>query len=399
MKNVFLFYVLVVLASCTTEKQNSLAPTEWAVKMAESDIQRNPESWMLDFSSKPKWGYCQGLVTLADLQLWKATGDVKFYAYAKAYADTMIDEKGIIRGYKMLDFNIDKINSGKILFPLYEETNDERYKIAMDTLRQQMREHPRTTEGGFWHKKRYTSQMWLDGLYMGVPFLAQYAKVYNEDSLFDDIALQIKLIHKHLLDDKNGLYRHGWDESREMAWADSITGLSKNVWGRGMGWYAMSLVDVLEFFPENNANRDSIVAIVKHMAKAIETYQDDSTGLWYQVVDKGNMEGNYVESSASTMFVYFLFKALNQNTIDASYIEVAEKGYNGILEHFITENQDGTINIEQACAGAGLGGKPFRSGTYNYYIEETIRANDPKSVGPFIMLCLEYQKWLDKSKM
>lgn len=399
MRNVWLFSVIAILVSCTPQKASqSLTPTQWAVKMAESDMQRNPESWMLDFSKSPKWAYCQGLVTLADLKLWKATGNTAFYDYAKSYADTTIDENGIIRGYKLKDYNIDKINAGKILFPLYDETGDLRYKTAMDTLRQQMREHPRTSEGGFWHKQGYPWQMWLDGLYMGVPFLAQYAYEFKEDSLFDDIALQIKLIHKHLRDKNTGLYRHGWDESRQMAWADSITGQSLNVWGRGMGWYAMSVVDVLEFFPETNANRDSIVAIAEHLAVAMETFQDDSTGLWYQVVDKGEKEGNYVESSASTMFVYFLFKAINNGNIPASYIDIAKKGYEGILEHFISENPDGTINIDQACAGAGLGGRPYRSGTYDYYIEETIRANDPKSVGPFIMLCLEYEKWLENNK-
>lgn len=391
MRYLLLLSLTIIFTSCGTKKE-TIEPKEWAIKMAESSIQRNPEGWMLDFSSTAKWGYCQGLVCYAHEKLWKATGNKTFYDYAKAYADTIISADGSIFGYKQTNYNIDNINAGKILFDLYKESGEEKYAIAIQTLRDQMRTHPRTSEGGFWHKKRYPWQMWLDGLYMGSPFLAEYAKEFNEDSLFTDVALQIKLTHKHLLDSATGLYRHGWDERKEQEWANKTTGLSENVWGRGMGWYAMCLVDVLEFFPQEHPDRDSIVIIANHMAEMIEKYQDKESGLWYQVVDKGTNEGNYLESTASTMFVYFMFKAINNNYIDGRFLDVATKGYNGILQHFITKNSDGTINITNCCAGAGLGGKPYRSGAYDYYINEMIRDNDPKSVGPFIMLALEYDK-------
>ena len=390
--NYLLLLTLAISIMACHQSEKKQSPKAWAIKMADSDMLRNPESWMIDFSKTPKWGYCQGLVCSANEKLWLATGDDTYYNYIKAYADTMINADGVIRGYKMENYNIDKVNSGKFLFALYQKTGDERYKKVITKLRDQMRSHPRTSEGGFWHKKRYPSQMWLDGLYMASPFLAQYAKVFNEDSLFTDVANQIILIDKHLKDPATGLYRHGWDESKKQEWSDSVTGLSQNVWGRGMGWYAMAIIDVLEFFPKDHDDYNRLVAIAHHMANMITKYQDKESALWYQVVDKGGAEGNYLESTASTMFVYFLIKGINSKVIDASYLSVAENGYDGLLHRLIKTNADGTISITNCCAGAGLGGKPYRSGTYQYYIDEHIRDDDPKAVGPFIMLALEFEK-------
>ena len=394
----FLLSILITFSVSCTVSEKSTSPKDWAIKMAESDMVRNPESWMIDFSKQPNWGYCQGLVCRAQEQVWLATGNTKFYTYFKEYADTMIDKKGMIQKYRLTDYNIDNINSGKILFSLYEKTGDERYNIAIQTLRDQMRTHPRTSEGGFWHKKRYPHQMWLDGLYMASPFLAQYAEVYKKDSLFDDVANQIKLVHKHLKDPETGLYRHGWDESREQQWSDAETGLSQHVWGRGMGWFAMAIIDVLEFFPEDHPERDSIIEIAKHMADMIKKYQEPNKGLWYQVVDLGTRKGNYLEATASTMFVYFLIKGINENVLNKSFLPIAQKGYDGILDHLIRENEDGTISITKCCAGAGLGGNPYRDGTYEYYINEHVRDDDPKAVGPFIMLALEFDHFEKSNK-
>lgn len=389
----------VVLAGCSSTGKNADNTAEkseylsWAIKMADADMKRNPEAWMLDFNKKPRWNYTHGVVCTAIERLWKRTGEQKYYDYLLTYADTMINENGDILTYKKEDYNIDMINTGKFLFAIYETTNNPKYKKAIDLLRQQMREHPRTSEGGFWHKKRYPHQMWLDGLYMGSPFLAQYASVFNEDSLFDDVANQIHLITKYTKDSNTGLYYHGWDESKEQRWADKETGRSANVWGRGMGWYAMALVDVLDFFPEDHPAYNEIISITKDMASAIVDYQDEKTGLWYQVMDKQNREGNYLESSASTMFVYFLVKGARKGYLDAKYIEAAQKGYDGVINEFIKVHDSGEVEITKVCAGAGLGGNPYRDGTYEYYINETIRSNDPKAVGPFIMLCLEFDKY------
>ncbi|MGV3541506.1 MAG: glycoside hydrolase family 88/105 protein, partial [Rufibacter sp.] len=269
----------------------------------------------------------------------------------------------------------------------------QKYKIALDDLRDQMRTHPRTAEGGFWHKKIYPHQMWLDGLYMASPFLAQYGATYNEPAVFDEVAHQIILVDKHTYVKEKNLFYHGWDEKREQKWADPKTGLSPNVWGRAMGWYAMALVDVLDFLPKNHPERNKIVAITQKMAGALAQYQEPKTGLWYQVVDQGGREGNYLEASASSMFTYFLVKASKKGYIDQSkYLPLAQKAYQGILENLIRKEADGTISITQVCAVAGLGGTPYRDGTYEYYINEERRDNDPKAVSPFIMASLEFEE-------
>ena len=362
-----------------------------AVKMADSEMKRTPDAQYLDFREKPKWEYTNGLVCTSFLKLWKATGDKKYYNYTLAYADSMINAEGKIKTYKQSDYNIDRVNPGKFLIDLYNETGEQKYKVAIETLRDQMKEHPRTSEGGFWHKKRYPHQMWLDGLYMGSPFLVKYAANFDEPSLFDDVANQIYLIDKYAYDPETGLYYHGWDESREQKWANKETGLSANFWGRGMGWFAMALVDVLDYMPEDHPKQQMILDIANKMAAGLVKYQD-TTGLWYQVVNLGNKEGNYLEASASSMFAYFLLKGVDKGYLDKKFRENGVKAYEGVLNNLIKNEEDGTISITQVCAVAGLGGEPYRSGTYEYYINEKKRDNDPKAVGPFIMASLEYDK-------
>ena len=303
----------------------------------------------------------------------------------------MISDDAKILTYKKSDYNIDRVNPGKFLMELYKITGEPKYKMAIDTLRNQMRLHPRTSEGGFWHKKIYPHQMWLDGLYMGSPFLAQYAILYNEPALFGDVAKQVYLIDKYTWDAEKGLFFHGWDESREQKWSDPVTGRSPHAWGRAMGWFAMALVDMLDFFPADHPQRAEVLAIHKKMADAILKNQDAS-GLWWQVLDRPGDEGNYLEGSASSMFVYFLLKSGNKGYLDQKYISAGIKGYEAIVEKLIKENEDGTISLTQVCGVAGLGGTPYRDGSYEYYINEVIRDNDPKGVGPFMMAALEYEQ-------
>ena len=376
----------------TLSVDNAIASEEpLFVQMAVSDIKRNPDPRLLDFREKPKWEYTNGLIATAMLKVWEETGNDKFFNYAKYYADSMVNEDGSIKTYKKSDYNIDRVNPGKFLMELYKETGKESYRLAIENLRDQMREHPRTSEGGFWHKKRYPHQMWLDGLYMGSPFLAQYAKEFNEPELFNDVANQFYLINKYTWDEEEKVYYHGWDESREQKWADPETGLSPNVWGRAMGWLAMASVDALDYFPEDHPEREKIMTVVKNMAEAVKKWQDEETGVWYQVVNQPDREGNYLEASASSMFVYFLAKAVQEGYLDDEYMAVARKGYEGLLEQFIEKNEDGTISITNVCSVAGLGGDPYRDGSYEYYINEPQRDNDPKGVGPFIMASLLFE--------
>jgi len=369
--------------------EDRTALLEPAIRIADSEMARCPESWQLDFQPTLKWDYCHGLELQAFLQLYERTGDEKYFDYALAYADTMIHDDGSITAYKLADYNIDRVNSGKMLFKLYDYTKDEKIKKAIDLLRSQLDTHPRNDDGGFWHKKIYPHQVWLDGVYMGSPFMAEYAARFNRPEDFKDVINQICVAAKHTYDPANGLYRHATDVSRQMFWADKETGQSKHVWGRALGWYAMAIVDALDFIPEDEPGRDSVLLILDNVVTQLRKIQDKKTGLWYQVLDRSGAKGNYLESSASAMFIYTLFKATRMGYIDASYREVAERSYQGFLKEFIKTDSNGLTDLTRACAVAGLGGKDNRSGDYDYYINEMIRANDPKAIGPFIMAVLE----------
>ena len=388
----FILIIAIVIALLSSNSSMQEKKLPWSERMAESVMKRNPEPWMIDFRKTPKWEYTQGLALKSIMHVWLATGKDKYFQYVKAYYDQFVKEDGTIMLYKLKDYNIDRINPGKPLFRLYHETGEEKFKKAIFLLRNQMKTHPRTSEGGFWHKKIYPHQMWLDGLYMGSPFLVEFAKTFDEPALFDDVANQIILMEKYARDDKTGLLYHGWDESRQQRWANQETGRSPHFWGRGMGWYAMALVDVLDFLPADHPKHPEIIGILQRLSTAVSKFQDAETGLWYQVVDQGDREGNYLESSASNMFVYTLVKAVKKGYIDSKFMKVAQKGYNGILKHFIEVDDDGMVHLHKACAGAGLGGNPYRDGSYEYYITERIRSNDPKAVGPFILASLEFER-------
>lgn len=375
-----------------TQELNYTTDKPWSVRMVESEMQRWPESWQLDFQPKLKWDYCHGLELQAMLDVYDRYGDEKIYEYALAYADTMVNADGTIKMYKREEFSLDRVNSGKFLFRIYEHTKDEKYKKALALMRSQFEDHPRNEDGGFWHKKIYPNQVWLDGIYMGAPFYAEYAYRNNEVGAYQDIINQFLMAARHTYDPKTDLYKHACDVSRKEKWADPVTGQSRHSWGRALGWYAMAFVDALEFIPQHETGRDSMVITLNKVAQQIKRLQDEKTGLWYQVLDRSGDEGNYLESSCSVMFVYTLFKAVRKGYVDPSYLAVAEKGYKGILDNFITTDDKGLISITKACAVAGLGGKNYRMGDYDYYINEKIRDNDPKAVGPFIMASLEWER-------
>lgn len=364
----------------------------WSVRMAESEMIRCPEAWQLDFQKRLKWDYCHGVELGAFLNLYDAYGDRRYYDYALQYCDTMVHVDGSIETYRPSELSLDRINTGKIFFRIYEQTKDVKYKKALDMLRDQLTCQPRTKEGGFWHKLVYPNQMWLDGIYMASPFYAEYAFRNNRPEDYKDVIRQFVVCGRHTYDPATGLYRHAWDEARKQLWADKKTGQSPHTWGRAMGWYAMALVDALEYIPRHEAGRDSVMSILDNVVKQIKRWQDKDSGLWYQVIDRSGEEGNYLESSVSTMFVYTLYKGVRLGLIDPSYLEVAERGYQGVLKHFIEVDANGVVSLTRTCAVAGLGGKPYRSGDYAYYISEKVRANDPKAVGPFINASLERER-------
>jgi len=369
---------------------------KWSERMMLSEMKRFPDAWMLDFHKTPKWSYPNGLVLKGAEEVYKKTGKKEYFDYIKGYADEMINGDGTIKTYEIKNYNIDMLNSGNVLLYLYSVDKKENYLKSLQLLRSQLDTHPRTSEGGFWHKKIYPSQMWLDGLYMGEPFYANYTQMFDKGDAatkaYDDIVNQFDLIQKHLKDPKTGLLYHGWDESKQQAWADKQTGLSPNFWGRAMGWYGMAIVDVLDFLPQNHPGRARLISYLNSYSEALVKVQDSKTGLWYQVLDKGSEKGNYLEASGSSMFVYTFAKGARKGYLPTSYKAIAKKGYAGIIKNLISVEKDGTVNLNQNCAVAGLGGTPYRSGTYEYYVNEQIRSNDPKGTGPFILASLELEK-------
>lgn len=338
-----------------------------------------------------RWTYEHGVFLKGIERVWLDTGDGKYFRYIEQGIDRFINDDGTIRTYKLDEYNIDNIMPGRLLLTLYKVTERDKYRKAAALLREQLRTHPRTSEGGFWHKKIYPYQMWLDGLYMAEPFYAEYAATFDEPEAFDDIAKQFILMERHARDPQTGLLYHGWDESRKQRWADPQTGHSPNFWGRAVGWYAMALVDTLDYFPANHPKRGELVAILKRLAEAIAKYQDQPSGLWYQVLDKGGERGNYLEASASCMFVYALAKGVRRGYLPASYLDVVRRGYRGILARFVKEDASGRLNLEGTVSVSGLGGNPYRDGSYEYYLSEKVVTNDPKGIGAFLMASAEME--------
>ena len=361
-------------------------PLEWSVRMAKSQMARQPAA--------PRWDYASGLFALSLLQLGEKTGDPVYSSYAEKLTGSCVNAEGVITGYRMDEYTLDNIASGKVLLALYAKSPDARYLTALQTLRRQLAQQPRTASGGFWHKQVYPQQMWLDGLYMAGPFYAQYGKVFNEPADLDDVSKQILLATAHTYDTRTGLFYHGWDESSKMFWANPETGLSASFWGRAEGWLAMALVDCLDFFPENHPQRAKIIEVLTRLADGVVKWQDPKTGLWWQVLDQGPREGNYLEATASCQFVYALAKAVNHGYLPrAKYLDAISRGYAGIIRDLVTTNADGSINLTQCCSVAGLGGSPSnghpRDGTFAYYISERVVSNDLKGGGPFILAGLE----------
>ena len=387
-------FLLTALAGMTliakAQKVDKNQP--WSVRMVQSEMVRCPESWQLDFQPALKWDYCHGLELQAMLDVYDRYGDERIYNYALAYADTMIHDDGSIVKYKRSDFSLDRINSGKFIFRIYDQTKNEKYRKALDLMRSQLDDHPRNEDGGFWHKKIYPNQVWLDGIYMGAPFYAEYAYRNSRVNDYADVINQFLMAARHTYDPQTDLFKHACDVSRKERWSNPETGQSLHSWGRAMGWYAMAFVDALDFIPKHEAKRDSMLMVFNQLCGMIKRTQEPKSGLWYQVLDKSGAPGNYLESSCSVMFVYALCKGVRMGYIDKSYLDVAIKGYNSILKEFIEVDKDGLVTITKACAVAGLGGKVDRSGHYDYYINEMIRPNDAKAVGPFIMASLEWER-------
>lgn len=389
----------ITVHSSTDDSLCIPATWPWSKRIAESFVLRHPGSVTYDSGSpNQRWNYEQGLMLVVLRQMWLHKNDQRYFDFIKGNIDQYVEESGSIKTYKYEDFNIDNIAVGRALLTLYEKTGEQKYKFAADTLRKQLKNQPRTNEGGFWHKQIYPYQMWLDGLFMAEPFYAWYSVMTKEPKWFDDIVNQFVFIYKHTRDSKTGLLYHGWDESKQQRWADPETGCSPNFWGRAIGWYAMALVDVLDILSKNHPRQHELLSILKDISATLLKYQDKKTHLWYQVLDQGGRAGNYLEASASSMFAYAFARGVNQNYLEKKYSKVARETFQGIIENLVSVDSHGFVDLLHTCQGAGLGGKPYRDGSYEYYISEPQRTNDMKGYGPFLLAAIELERGEARSK-
>ena len=389
--------------------------SEW---LTYSEMQRVPKSFLLDFSTKPKWSYVMGIELEGMLDTYLTYGGEAIRQYCQEYTDTMINQKGDIRGYDILDYNLDNIRTGHFVTRMYNLYPEPKNKIAINTMMKQLQNQPRTiADKVFWHKAIYAYQVWLDGIFMGLPFrcltAATQLKPKEAVKIYDDAVNQLKITYQRTLDPKTGLNRHAYDETRDAFWSDNETGLSQHCWGRAQGWYSMALIEVLDALPEDYSRRGEVLDLLQKDLDAVIKWQDAKTGTWYQVMDSPEREGNYLESTCTAMFAYVLLKAYNKGYLGEQYRDAGIKAYKGLIKNMIRVNADKTISLTNCCSVAGLGPAATpqvieamkkinpkgsvkenkrRDGSYAYYLDEPIRDNDAKGVGPFIWASLEIEK-------
>ena len=396
--------------------------SEW---LTYSEMQRVPKSYLLDFSTTPKWSYVMGIELEGMLDTYLCYGGEAIRKYCQEYTDTMIYADGNIRGFNILDYNLDNIRTGHFVTRMYQNWPEAKNLKAMQLMMKQLQDQPRTVaDRVFWHKAVYAYQVWLDGIFMGLPFRCLTAPITEKapkgkrtkgnpvTSIYDDAVNQLKITYQRTLDPKTGLNRHAYDETRKTFWADKETGLSQHCWGRAQGWYTMALIEVLDALPEDYARRSEVIDLLKSDFDAILKWQDKDSGVWYQVMDSPSREGNYLESTCSAMFTYALLKAYRKGYVGEKYRDAGIKAYKGIINKFIKVHPDKTISLTECCSVAGLGPAETpeviaamkkinpkgsvkenrrRDGSYAYYLSEPIRYNDAKGVGPFIWASLEME--------
>ncbi|MBR3359130.1 MAG: glycoside hydrolase family 88 protein [Solobacterium sp.] len=340
---------------------------------------------------KGNWNYIDGCMLTALMEMTRITGDERYAEFAEKVADYYVQEDGSILTLEPEKANLDDINEGRVLFELYRRTGKEKYRLAAGTLRRMLEVQPRTYEGNFWHKAIYPNQVWLDGIYMGQPFMAMYDMNFGSKDCSDTIS-QILNVEKRMRDAKTGLYFHGYDASKKAFWADPETGCSRNFWLRSLGWFAVAMADLMEIIPDGEQHA-ALVPVFTGLMSSIRSYADEETGMYWQVPDQPGREGNYLETSGSAMMAYAMLKGSRLGILDASYAELGEKTFNGIMDRYLTFTENG-LNLGGICLVAGLGpeNNRRRDGSYEYYISEPIVENDAKGVAPFVLAYTEVKR-------
>ena len=383
-----------LLAACSPREESLL------VRTVQSELQRCPTAAELDgLQGRLKWNYTTGLELKAFLDCSYMDELLPIRDYVRDWYEAIIDSTGAIGGgYKEANYSLDHICPGWTLLKLVKSYPEEKYFKAIEQLYRQLQAQPRNAEGGFWHKQIYPDQMWLDGLYMAMPFYAEYTRDYVADSLrsahYEDIVHQFSLAYEHCYDPANGLLRHAWDASHRMFWCDPQTGQSAHAWGRALGWYCMALVEVIDILDQDSRFEDkTLPSILSSVFASLLKVADPETGLWYQVLDCPGREGNYLEATCNAMFAYAMLKGVRLGVLDGVDEKMACQTYEQMVKTFVTVDDAGVVDLNECCAVAGLGGKQMRSGKYDYYVNETIVKNDPKGMGPLIWAMHEYEQY------
>ena len=329
---------------------------------------------------KNRFHYHQGVFLAGLERIFLLTGDKKYYNYIKDWMDYYIDKDGKIR-FDDNERQFDDMQPAIMLYSLYKDTKDERYKKVLDTFVPMVEMWPTNARGGFWHKYFRPNQMWLDGLYMIGPYSVMYAHYFGKQYFYETIYQQMNLMRQNMTDPKTGLLYHAWDDSKEIDWADKETGLSSEFWGRAIGWYAMAIMDILDFFPPEHPRRQEFLSAGLDIINALVKYQDENTGFWYQVVDKLDQKGNWPETSCSSLFTYAIAKAIRKGFIDKSYTKYIDLAYRGIINSLTFNGED--LVISNICIGTGVG-------DYQFYIDRPRIENDLHGMGAFLLMCCEY---------
>lgn len=387
-----LFVLLIILAGCSSRvvgKKNLVNSDKWSVKMAETVLHRS-DSLVYFVDRNPKWAYDVAFLGLAIDRMGGENN--KYKRYLEEWVKYFVKPDGSVTDYKPEEYNLDRILPGRAVMLMYKRTNETKYKTALDNFISQLEHHPKTNSGGYWHKNIYPWQMWLDGIFMGSTYMVQYAREFNSPRWYDMAAFQTKLIYEKTLDPSTGLLMHAWDESREQKWCDPVTGKSHYPWSRAMGWYTMAIIDILEYLPTDHPDRKDLIIILQKTCDALLKVRDPKTGLWFQVLNRGGDPGNYLEGSGSAMYTYVFARGAGRGYIDRKYRAIAEKSFDSLVKELITTDKDGFLTFHNICGGCGLGGNPYRDGSYEYYVNEKRVDNDPKGVAPFILAALELDK-------
>jgi unsaturated rhamnogalacturonyl hydrolase len=389
-KNIFLIIFITstfLITSCIGTRSTE---EKWSVRMANSIMKRS-DSLIHHLGVKsPGWSYDVAFLGMAIDKLGKT--DPKYSKYMSDWVNWFVNPDGSVTDYDVNEYNLDRIFPANDLLTLYQRGKKDNYRIALESFITQLKTHPKTNSGGYWHKKIYPWQMWLDGIFMASPFMVRYAKEFNQPQWNDVAAFQVKEIYKRTLYPATGLLAHAWDESHSQRWCDPATGQSHYPWGRSMGWYVMAIEDILEYLPSNHPDRDSLIIILNRTCEALLKVADPETGLWWQVLDQGGREGNYLEASCSAMFTYAFARGAHKGYIGKEYLGIAEKCFDSIIKEFVKTDENGLLTITGICAVGGLGGNPYRDGSYEYYINERKQDNDPKGVAPFILAAIELNR-------